>query len=483
MKKSSQSKPAWISKFVFVFLVISYLLLNINLGRDALFDWDEGIYASLGSEMIESQKIFVPTWNNEVWFEKPPGIAWTSALGQTLAGQSEIGSRLLQPVFSVAVLYLVFLLGSELISWRGGLISMGLLAGFNLFLGRTRAVNTDMPLLLGIAVTSYFLLKDKKPFLIALVVAASVWFKGLAGLLPLLIALPLIIGKSKSYISSILLYLVVLILPWHLYAYWLYGDTFLRPYLLEQVVTRITTPIEFHLESRWFYFQYLLENLGLGVIFAAGLGILFNFRDFLSSRKISLLFLTWWLLLPLVIFTVSKTRLFWYILPVYPAVALLIATAMEQISLNRAARRALAVISILICANGLVSITRSVEPNKTQVDRPDRLVVASDLNRFSSSELAVLVPPTERTAEAILPSNQRISSSFRYGGMPSVAYYYHRHVRFFYNVDEFNYYWVSADSPIAMVHRDDLALITFSYSIVSEEGEYLGIQKGLYAQR
>jgi len=87
------------------------------------------------------------------------------------------------------------------------------------------------------------------------------------------------------------------------------------------------------------------------------------------------------------------------------------------------------------------------------------------------------VPPSERIAEAILPSSQRISSSFRYGGMPSVVYYYNSPVIFFYNVDDFIRYWEDHEDALAMVVSEDQALLP-EHDIIVTTTDYLGITKG-----
>lgn len=85
---------------------------------------------------------------------------------------------------------------------------------------------------------------------------------------------------------------------------------------------------------------------------------------------------------------------------------------------------------------------------------PERIQAAQYARSFGN-ELSVLVPETERIAEAVLPYDQRISSSFRYGGMPSVVFYFGGRVKFFYNVDEFLSYLKSTPSPVSMIHAAD----------------------------
>ncbi len=455
---------------------MSYVLYA-NLGRDYLFDWDEGIYAELGRQLLLTKNVLISFWNGAPWLEKPPGIAWVSALGIFLAGPTAFGARLLMPLFAVYTLYIVYRLGTHLGDWKHGLIAAGVLATMNLFLGRTRALNTDMPLLASITTTVLFLLENRPAWWVALSVFGGVWFKGIAGLLSVIIALPLFLTKSFSYLRSTIYYLLIFIIPWHLYAYLRYHSEFTTPYFFEQVVRRATAQIEFHFETRWYYFTYLYENLGLGVLLVSALGAI----SLLVRRKS--LYILWWLIVPLGIFTLAKTRLFWYILPIYPAIALLIAEAIARWQQDKTSVKVVTILAIGICFQAILATSRSVEINKITAPLPDRLYVAQELSKLNVGTLTILVPPSERLAEALLPAVARLTSSFRYGGMPSVPFYYQGPVEFYYDVDKFTAFWENSPTPTAMISAQDTQYIPTSFKTIVTSPTYLGIQRGVYALR
>jgi 4-amino-4-deoxy-L-arabinose transferase-like glycosyltransferase len=477
MKKSLVLPPKWVTKLGLLFAFSIMLVLYQRLGRDALFDWDEGIYAELGRSLLAKKNIFTAFWNGAPWLEKPPGIAWVSAIGIALAGPSALGARLLMPLFAGYTLYIVYRIGTRLGSWKHGLLAAGVLATFNLFLGRTRAVNTDMPLLASITTTILFLLEKRPAWWVALAVAGGVWFKGIAGLLSVVIALPLLLKKSKKFLIHCALIILALIVPWHLYQYTKYGNEFLNPYFFEQVVRRVTVQIEFHFESRWYYLSYLYQNLGLGALLIAGLGAVSLF----FKRKS--LYLIWWVLAPLAIFTLAKTRLFWYILPIYPALALLIAEAIARWQQDKKSAMVITILALGTWAQALLLSSQSVEYSKTAAAPPDRIYIAQELGKLKTEKLVVLVPPSERLSEALLPEVARLSSSFRYGGMPSIVFYYAGPVEFFYDVDKFKAYWQEAQTPTALIAKDDEGHIPGSFNTVVSSPTYLGIQKGVYALR
>lgn len=475
----------WLDRLAFIFVVVVLFLLYQQLGRDALFNWDEGIYAELGRELLLTRDFLSSHWNGSLWLEKPPGIAWVTALGLALFGPTEFAARFFMPIFSVLTLIFVYLLGKRLKNSAMGLSAMALLAYFDLFLGRARAVNTDGMLLTAISVTVYATLVGANPIIIGLLVALSIWFKGLAGLLALTLALPLFFHKPLKYFLYSVLYSLLFTLPWHLYQLVVHGQEFIRPYLTEQVLRRVTTPIEFHIESRWFYFTYLYENLQIGILTLLAIGLfLLLYRFYRTRGRASEIVLVWWLALPLSLFTLAKTRLFWYILPVYPAIALILAYLLVSLAGKKRDRFILGVVILGMCVQSLWKITQSVEIGKTMAVIPDAVQVAKSLSIREGDNLAVLVPASERIAEAILPESQRLSSSFRYGGAPNLVFYSQKHVLYYYNLDLFRADLVAGRADLVIVAASDIAELPPGFQVIVTTKDYLGLARGTnYALR
>ncbi len=459
----------WLKKTVLISLFLFLVLTLFGIGRNYLFDWDEGIYATIGREMRQSGDLLTPTWNGDLWLEKPPMIAWVTALGQSIAGENELGSRILMPIFAGLTLYAIFRIGEYLGGTIVGTISMAVLGYFNLFLARTRTLNTDGMLLAGITWSFWLLLSNASPIWVGLAMGLSIMVKGPAGILAILICLPLLIKKPRSYILSIIFYLLATIIPWHLYAYLTHGNSFLTPYLLEQVIRRATVPIEFHTESRFFYLNFLYNDLGLGVILVALFGLLVS-RNFL---------LTWWLALPLFIFTLAKTRLSWYILPVYPAIALLIGSGFSVFLKSKKNQAVVIILSVGLLAQLLFHTYSYVAPLREPTPLPGLLQLASSLGNYDGAEIAMLVSENERVAEAILPIDQTISSSFRYGGAPSVVWYSRKHVTYYYNYDLFMADLVNNQNIFLVITTvKDRDKVPSSFNVLSEQDGYIGYVRG-----
>ncbi len=467
-----------------LFLIFSFVsILYLRLGRDYLFNWDEGIYAQLGVEALKFHHWLTPTWNGQIWLEKPPGIAWLTALGMKFWGINEFGARFFMPLVAGITLYFTYLIGKKLKDHYLGILASLLLANLDLFLSRSRAVNTDGALLAGITATVYLIMVNAAPWLVAFAIAFSVFFKGLAGFLSLVIVLPLLIKKPKKYLFLLTSYLSLFTIPWHFYQLIIHKSAFITPYFKEQVLRRATVPIEFHLESRWYYFHYLYQNLGIGWLFLLFLGIIliiFKIISQKSSRNLNpetrnLITIIWWFFFPLALFTLAKTRLFWYILPIYPAIALIIAYFLEFLAKRQTGRQ---ILILFLCCYILFTyqhLFQNIEFNRHSSSFPPNLALVKLASELPQKELFVLVPKSERVAEAILPSNQRISSSFRYGGAPSFVFYSRKHVRYFYNLDRFKSN-LKTGRLIVLTKGDYQHLTLPPLHIIKERGDYLLVQ-------
>jgi 4-amino-4-deoxy-L-arabinose transferase-like glycosyltransferase len=465
----------WLKKLTLASLLLFVCITTVGLGRNYLFDWDEGIYATIGREMKQSGNLLTPTWNGDLWLEKPPMIAWVTALGQTLLGENELGSRILMPLFAGLTLYAVFRIGEYLGGTIVGAISLAILGYFNLFIARTRALNTDGMLLAGITWSVWLLLSNASPIWVGIAMGLSIMVKGPAGALAILICLPLLFKKNRKFLLTLLGVISLVVLPWHLYTYFTHGNAFVTPYLLEQVIRRATVPIEFHTESRYFYLNFLYQDLGLGIILVALFGLV-------ATRS---MLLTWWLALPLFIFTLAKTRLSWYILPVYPAIALLIGYGFSVFLTAKKNNAVVTILAIGALAQMLLHAYTYTAPLKKSDPLPGLLQIAASVNRYDGSEIAMLVSENERVAQAILPKDQAISSSFRYGGAPSVVWYSQKRVIYYYNYDLFTAdLMANKNIALAITTVQDRDKVPEDFTVLFEQDGYIGYVRGdNYAHR
>jgi 4-amino-4-deoxy-L-arabinose transferase-like glycosyltransferase len=110
-----------------------------------------------------------------------------------------------------------------------------------------------------------------------------------------------------------------------------FGSTFWQWYFLYSGVTRTVSSIESHIGSYLYYFNYLVssENLLWVILLPFGAGLCV-FNSAIKRSKEDVLILVW-MSIVLVIFTFVQTKLYWYILPAFPAFAIAISSFIYQL--------------------------------------------------------------------------------------------------------------------------------------------------------
>lgn len=469
-----------ISKLTFLLIVAIVATLYLRLGRDYLFDWDEGIYAQLGVEMLETDDYITTTWNGDPWFEKPPGVAWISAIGIGLFGHNSFGARALMPLFAAITLVSIFKLSRRLYSELTGLLSVLTISNFDLFLSRSRGLNTDGPLLASITTTAYLAAARHNPLLISLSISAGVLLKGLAGLFSIIIILPLYTNRLKDF-TKIIIYTTLFSLPWHIYTYVKFGSSFLTPYIGEQVIRRATVAVEYHVGNRWFYIIYLIETLGVGVLILSSLGLVLATWISLSRSKNNTksILLLWWFCIVFSIITLFKTKLVWYSLPLLVPLGIGIAYLFSYLIKSISSKIFTVSILLIFIIQTFLHLTHSVEISKAEGTLTNRVRSAIYLSNFTTTDrIHILVPKIERVFSEIMPEEQRLSSSFRYGGMPNVLFYIRKPVTFYYSEQDFLNFWDSApDHPYAIVPNEDLTQIPQLSVVLFESSDFLVIKR------
>jgi 4-amino-4-deoxy-L-arabinose transferase-like glycosyltransferase len=131
------------------------------------------------------------------------------------------------------------------------------------------------------------------------------------------------------WVPGILVFLFVA-LPWYI-AVQLHNPEFFRVFILEHNLSRFGTNRYHHPQPVWFYLPVVIIGLLPWAVFAIA-ALFENLRAWWAERRTARqpedalnLFLAIWFLLPLLFFSLSKSKLPGYILPVFPAGTLLLA--------------------------------------------------------------------------------------------------------------------------------------------------------------
>jgi 4-amino-4-deoxy-L-arabinose transferase-like glycosyltransferase len=329
-----------------VLLLVAFcgFLFCYGLGAFGLVGADEPRYAQVAREMLDRSDWVTPTLQGKPWLEKPVLYYWQAMLSFRAFGVTDRAARV-PAAFDAAVLIaaIYFFLrrfrpGSEL---DGALITASCAA----VVGFARAAATDMPLAaaFAIALLAWYAWYESRTriYLAAFYIFLALGTLAKGPVAPALAAIIIFLFAAAKrewpaiprtlWIPGIVLYLAVM-LPWYI-AVQVRNPEFFRVFILEHNLARFSQDVYHHRQPFWFYLPvFLLAMMPWTLVLI--LAIVERARliwsegkekeAFSSPEDSWQLFLLIWMLVPILFFSASQSKLPGYILPAVPAGALLV---------------------------------------------------------------------------------------------------------------------------------------------------------------
>lgn len=352
-----------------------------------LMDDVDGVQAQIARNMLTSGDWVTPRLNGIVDFEKPPLLYWMIAVSYSLFGVSDWAARVPVAASAVLLCWLVARIGTWAFGYKAGAVAGVCLAtSVGLFLF-SRVQFHDVPLSLSVTLAMGAALRaldddEQRPgvwaFVLWISLAAAILIKGLIGIvLPLTTVLAYLIFTKTLFrhstwqrlrpgIGCAILFLLAA--PWHILAIWRhppYFDFSLKPepglyrgffwfYFVNEHVLRFLnlryprdyTPIP--------VIQFVLLHFVWLFPWSAYFPLMRKLEYWGNDRQSRVrLFALCWVGVVIGFFCFS-TRLEYYSLPAYPALALLFGSAIASAQKTSLKRSTLAV--TMISAAGFVSV-------------------------------------------------------------------------------------------------------------------------------
>jgi 4-amino-4-deoxy-L-arabinose transferase-like glycosyltransferase len=316
-----------------------------SLGATSLWDIDEGLNAEAAREMLESGNWIVPTFNFQPRTAKPALLYWLQVAAYRQFGVNEFAARLPSAMAALAVVLLTYELGRRMFGAGTGLIAGIVLVTSIQFSILSHAATPDMLMLAGIMLSFVMFWHgyqyDGKLWLVttALGSAIAVLAKGPVGLaLPVLVLASFLFSRGQFArwgnwrLAAGALIFSVIALPWYVLVGSETRGAFLRGFWWNENVNRFLEPLDTHAGPIWFYPAVLLIGLAPWCIFLvpAIWNAIQEMRDSNSPARLSQRLNLIWATAYLIFFTAAATKLPNYILPTYPAFALLTARLLSR---------------------------------------------------------------------------------------------------------------------------------------------------------
>ena len=338
---SARQSPAdrW---FPWALFGLVLLMLFYRLGEPALFEPDEGRNAEKAREILLMNDWITPHENFHAVLDKPIFFYWLIALSYKLFGVSEWAARLPSALAAFGcVLVVYFFVRRWWGEWeaRWSVLILVTSAGFFIF---SRIVIFDMTLTAFITLALwafYQATHEPEPTagwgtcaLLYIALGAATLTKGLVGLVVpgmifffylLLSNSWRVLGRIRLLPGAVLFLLVVA--PWYVLAE-SHNPGYLRYYLWEEHFGRFATT-KFNRSNPWYFYLYVAPLGLLPWTFMVPATVQNYWRRRPDDRT---LWLILWAVLPILFFSLSKAKLPHYILPSFPALAILIGTALPR---------------------------------------------------------------------------------------------------------------------------------------------------------
>jgi 4-amino-4-deoxy-L-arabinose transferase-like glycosyltransferase len=394
------------------------LLLFWGLGDLPFFSRGDAREGLVVWEMHASGNWILPAVNGEYIPFKPPLFHWCAVIAGYLFGRiDEFTLRLPSAVFAALGVLITYLAGARLWGERAGVVAGIVLVTSEEWWQAGTETQVDMTLAFFISATClyfYFLYEQRNfglikclglPFLLGLATLS----KGPVGLaIPCLAFLVFLsvkrdlafMKKLCPFVSAAVFLLIAG--SWYGAALWQGGPAFFYRQIVDENF-RTAAGTYGHYQPIYYYLPIFFENtLPWSFFFPPLIFFLYKHRDKLSKER--LLFPLIWLVTVFIFFSASLGKRGVYILPLYPAMALLFGAWWQQLEENLDGRDSLArAIGYFFAVSGLFAIAALLLYFAAAYGFVDRnLISAMARFRNLSHIMRLLTPPSPLVATSLV---------------------------------------------------------------------------------
>jgi 4-amino-4-deoxy-L-arabinose transferase-like glycosyltransferase len=348
-------------KQILILVSLSYLFFMLGNGILSLTSPDEVFYVQTAKEMVQHKSWMTPYLFGQPQFEKPILTYWLLRLGFILFGISSFGARFFPAVFAffgVIAVYFLGILGFK--SEKKAFFSSLILMSCGLYVGLARTVFTDMifSVFILMSLSSFFWGYSQKEakavgiFLFFVFSGLAVLTKGPLGLLiPLLVIITFLFIKKdikfsfcRSFLWGIFIFLLIS-LPWYIFMIKKYGSGFIHEFFYNDHFRRIIEA-EHEGNDKWYFYPFSMAGCMFPWSLYVFVSLIYLLKKFKHNTQSMHIFLICWIVVVFVIFQTAHSKLVSYILPLFPALAMITGDFIYDTVLLKNGTRSLFLVSI-----------------------------------------------------------------------------------------------------------------------------------------
>lgn len=332
---------------LFFLTALACLMFFFGADRLALLGPDEPRYAEIARAMYATGDYVSPRLGGCLWFEKPALYYWLGAVSYRLFGVNEFAARFPSGLAAMTAMLFMYVVLARAVSKRWAMLSCVVLATSGIIIAYSHAATPDMLLTAAMAVAILAGYRATQSagraellFAVLSFAATGLSFlaKGLVGIalvfailfFYLLIAGRLRFIRPRYLLIGVGIFLTVSAL-WYLPVTLRHGWEFIDQFFVRHHFQRYVQDVYGHPQPIYFFPAIaVLGVLPWSFFLLPAVAQLRRLKPRTNERD-SLLALAWvWLLVPLVFFSLSESKLPGYLLPAFPALAIIVGAEVES---------------------------------------------------------------------------------------------------------------------------------------------------------
>src|SRR5579862_4056695 len=350
-------------------------LFFYGLGQFGLIGADEPRYAQVAREMLERHDWITPVLDGHAWLEKPPLYYWQAMLAYSALGVTDVAARVPAAMDATLLVIAVYFFFRKF--RRGVEVDAALITASSAgVIGYAHAASMDMALAatFGIGMLAWWAWREnnQRIYLALFYVCMALGMLAKGPVAPFLAAVIIVcfalavrdlrLVFKTLWPVGILLFLAIA-LPWYV-AVQLRNPQFFREFILQHNLARFSSDLYHHRQPFWYYLPVTLLAFVPWTVFVIA-PLIESARTWWAERKTVApepdlewqfsLFACCWLLVPVVFFSFSQSKLPGYILPAIPAGTVLLADYLRRrLTDPETVSKGLAVLHALVAAFPIV---------------------------------------------------------------------------------------------------------------------------------
>jgi len=291
-----------------VLVIVASLAILAGLGNGTFWEPDEPRFAEATRQMFARGDFVTPYLNGVPRFEKPILFYWTQAAAFTAFGDNEFAARLPSAIAGVGIILILYLLGVEIASRRAAFVAALVMATMFRFVTFARIGLTKGPVgLLSVVIWATYAGFSRN------------WS---------------VFARTRPLIGMTLA--LAIALPWYVVMAVQHGRAFTDFALGHEIVERMLSEESFGAPARGFFYYFKIwpgDAAPWSAVFVASVGwIAWRWSSLDRGARQAVIFAAAWFVSVFLVFSVSRSKVPHYVLPAYPAAALLIGVFVDRLA-------------------------------------------------------------------------------------------------------------------------------------------------------